>query len=172
MTKVIIIDTSILNVWLKVPGKTVAGKNNEHTNESVSSYIEQEVKKGAKLVLPLTSVIETGNFIAHAEGNRKPSADELTSYIKSAADGTTPWLAFYHQNALWEGDKLKELADNWSNTVISESQSIGDAAIVEVAKYYATNFTVEIYTGDGGLKNYEYKIEGGKKKLRRERGKK
>lgn len=37
--KIIIMDTSILCVWLKVPGKEVAGKNGAFTYEYVANHI-------------------------------------------------------------------------------------------------------------------------------------
>ncbi len=170
MAKVIIIDTSILNVWLKVPGKETSGKKNEFDFEYVDSYIKNEIKNGSKLVLPMTSVIETGNHIAHSGGRRMNSANELKSIIEKVAEGKAPWLAFDQQNQLWEKNKLKELAAQWIVGVEKEEQSIGDTAIVEVAKHYASaGFEVEIFTGDGGLKNYEYKITGQQGKLRRNR---
>ena len=171
MAKVLIIDTSIMCVWLKVPGKKTAGKNNEHTYDMVYRHIEDEKKKGTKLVLPIATIIETGNHIAHAEGNKERSAKELSNIILNAAEGISPWIAIDMQNTLWQTDNLSKLVEEWKNTVISEAQSIGDAAIVQIAQHFASSgIEVEIFTGDGGLKNYEYKIKGqGKRQLRRNR---
>ena len=71
MTKILIVDTSIMCVWLKVPGKEVAGKSNEYTYDIVARHIEEERLKGTKLVLPIATIIETGNHIAHSNGNRE-----------------------------------------------------------------------------------------------------
>lgn len=166
--KVIILDTSVLCVWIQVPGKEVAGEDGFINKEYVDKHIKEEIEKGAQLVLPLTTLIETGNFIAHTKtGNRQPSIVQMVDIINRVADGTTPWLTLDSQSHLLKGEALKSLAADWSNTVINEDQSIGDAAIVKVAKYMALNFEVEIFTGDGGLKNYEYKIAG--QQLRRNR---
>lgn len=162
--KVLIVDTSIVCVWLQVPGMESAGKDGQYTYENVSKHIENEVNDGAMLVLPMTSIIETGNFIARLERKRKELGDRLADVIIAAADGSRPWAAFTQQNDLWSSEGLKELAAKWRETVVSERQSIGDASIVDVAKYYASvgNFEVEIFTGDGGLKNWEYRITGRK----------
>lgn len=129
MTKILIVDTSIMCVWLKVPGKEVAGKSNEYTYDIVARHIEEERQKGTKLVLPIATIIETGNHIAHSNGNREYSIDTFSSMIVSAA-------------------------------------------IVQIAQQFAPTCEVEIFTGDGGLKNYEYKIQGqAKKELRRNRNK-
>ena len=49
MRKVLVIDTSVLCVWLKVPGKETCGPSNALvTYEMVSEKIEKEKKKGNK----------------------------------------------------------------------------------------------------------------------------
>ncbi|MBR4647496.1 MAG: hypothetical protein IKO75_10330 [Bacteroidales bacterium] len=172
MTKILIIDTSIMCVWLKVPGKETTGKNNEYTYDIVARHIEEERGRGTKLVLPIATIIETGNHIAHANGNKEHSIEELSSMIISSAKGENPWIAIDMQHSLWDVDNLSALMEEWKKTVISEKQSIGDAAIVQIAKQFAPTCEVEIFTGDGGLKNYEYKIQGqAKKELRRNRNK-
>ena len=172
MTKILIVDTSIMCVWLKVPGKEVAGKSNEYTYDIVAQHIEDERQKGTKLVLPIATIIETGNHIAHSNGNREYSIDTFSSMIVSAAKGETPWIAIDMQHALWNADNLAVLVEEWKKTVVTENQSIGDAAIVQIAQQFAPTCEVEIFTGDGGLKNYEYKIQGqAKKELRRNRNK-
>lgn len=90
MKKIMIIDTNIMCVWLKVPGKETAGKDNEWNYENVSAHIDEEIKKGTQLCLPMTSVIETGNHIAHIKGNKTPSADALKEIIINSANGKTP----------------------------------------------------------------------------------
>lgn len=50
MRKVLVIDTSVLYVWLKVPGKETCGPSNALvTYEMVSEKIEEEKKKGTPL---------------------------------------------------------------------------------------------------------------------------
>ena len=172
MAKILIIDTSIMCVWLKVPGMETTGKNNEYTYDIVAQHIEEERAKGTKLLLPIATIIETGNHIAHANGNKEQSIKELSSMIISSAKGEMPWIAIDMQHSLWNVDNLSVLVEEWKKTVLTENQSIGDAAIVQIAQQFAPTCEVEIFTGDGGLKNYEYKIQGQiKKKLRRDRDK-
>ncbi len=172
MAKILIVDTSIMCVWLKVPGRETTGKNNEFTYDIVAQHIEEEREKGTKLVLPIATIIETGNLIAHANGNKERSIGEFSSMIISSAKGEMPWIAIDMQHSLWNIDNLSALVEDWRKTAISERQSIGDAAIVQIAKQFAPTCEVEIFTGDGGLKNYEYKIQGqAKKALRRNRNK-
>lgn len=173
MAKVMIIDTNIMCVWLKVPGKDYAGKNNEWDYQKVSAHINDEVSRGTKLCLPMTSIIETGNHIAHVNGNKVPSADALQNMIIKSANGDTPWLVLDQQNAIWQEEKLAEMVKNWNAEVKLKEHALGDAIIVEIAKYYASNFEIEIFTGDALLKEYERKIMGQKKKkkVRRNRNK-
>lgn len=173
MGKIMIIDTNIMCVWLKVPGKETAGKNNEWNYENVSAHIDEEIKQGTKLCLPMTSVIETGNHIAHVNGNKVPSADALKEIIINSANGNNPWLVFDLQNGIWEAEKLTELVTTWNIEVKQKEHALGDAIIVEIAKSYVSNFDIEIFTGDNLLKDFERKIMGQKKKkkLRRNRNK-
>jgi hypothetical protein len=156
MNKVLIVDTSILCVWLKVPGKDSCGPKNDLWNwERVESYIQNEIKKESILVMPLAAIIETGNHISQAEGDRYTVAVKFADLIISAADQLTPWAAFTAQSALWDKDGLKRLAKEWPELAKSRL-SIGDATIKHVAELYAlTGCEVEILTGDQGLKSYE-----------------
>lgn len=171
MRKIMIIDTSIMCVWLRVPGKETAGKNNEWNYNNVSEHIDQEINNGTKLCLPMTSVIETGNHIAHVRGDKTSSADNLRDVIIRAANGKTPWIVFDQQNEMWKVDRLTQLAKNWNEQVKKTEHALGDAIIVEIAKTYAPNFEIEIFTGDGFLKDFERKIQGqnNRNKLRRNR---
>lgn len=52
MRKVLVIDTSVLYVWLKVSGKETCGPSNALvTYEKVSEKIEEEKKKGTTFIL-------------------------------------------------------------------------------------------------------------------------
>ena len=156
MKKVLILDTSILCVWLRVPGKLTCGPDSARwTFESVSAKLDAEIADGATLILPLASIIETGNHIAQAHGDRHALVNAFVNHIESALDGRIPWAAFTEQSALLGNDALKNTLLAWRQTALT-GQSLGDAMIVEVAHYYSRyNFMVEIFTGDEGLKAYE-----------------
>lgn len=154
--KVLVFDTSVLCVWLRVPGKETCGpEDNRLTYEVVNAKIEDEKKKGTTFVLPIASIIETGNHIAHSSGDRHVVGHAFADIISATADQISPWAAFTEQSELWKKENLKVLAERWKESVIS-GQSLGDASIVDVANYYASaDFEVEIFTGDKGLKAYE-----------------
>lgn len=154
--KVLIIDTSILCVWLQVCGMETCGSGeNEITYKDVSGKIEKERENGTIFVLPLATIIETGNHITHANGDIYKTVGTFVDLIKASANSDSPWAAFTEQSSLWTAKNLITLADRWKETAASH-QSLGDASIVEVAKYYdESGFEVEIFTGDQGLKAYE-----------------
>ena len=156
MSKVLIIDTSILCVWLDVPGMDSCGPDHDRWDKQrVDAKIEREKASNTTFVLPLATIIETGNHIAQASHSRKERADALAEIMcKSAAD-QEPWAAFAHQSELWSPEGLKALAESWP-ILAARTISIGDATIKDVAEYYAQlRFEVEILTGDQGLKAYQ-----------------
>lgn len=152
---VLIMDTSILCVWLKVPGKETCGSGASCVDfAKVEKEIQSAVEMNYTLVLPLATIIETGNHIAQAPQWRHERATALGELMVNAANESTPWAAFSDQQTLWSADGLKNLADTWPN-LAAKQLSIGDATISEVADYYAKmGYSVEIYTGDKGLKKH------------------
>jgi hypothetical protein len=159
MRKVLIIDTSILCVWLQVSGKTTCGSgSNQWNRERVEKVLEAEIQAATTLVLPLATILETGNHIAQASSQRYETAQALAKLMAAAADEKTPWAAFTDQSVLWEAEELKKLATEWPD-LAARKISIGDATIKTVAEHYArSGYQVEIFTGDEGLKAYEPSI--------------
>ena len=159
MKKVLIIDTSILCVWLDIPGMDSCGPdNNKWDKLRVNEKIQSETQKGTTFVLPLASIIETGNHIAQAAHSRKERGDALADLMRKSADQQTPWAAFADQTILWSPEKLKSLANIWPE-LAARKLSLGDITIKDVAEYYAQmECEVEILTGDMGLKAYELLI--------------
>lgn len=158
MQKVLVIDTSILCVYLKVPFMESCGPDRDKWDYNrVAGKINDEIRQKSLLVLPLATLIETGNHIAHVSGERYLLAEELSKIIVKAATAEEPWAAFTSQSELWSEENLKKLANEWPKLAASKI-SIGDATIKDVAEFYReSGFRVEILTGDGGLKAYEPK---------------
>jgi hypothetical protein len=119
------------------------------------------------LVLPLATLIETGNHIAQVKApnaqQRYPLAKKLAEILIKALDEESPWAAFVEQSVLWEEDTLKALAKEWPPLAAQANVkkdkgglSMGDVTIKRVAEYYAKMGNhVEILTGDEGLKSYQ-----------------
>lgn len=155
--KVLVIDTSMLCVWLKVAGKETCGTNDDRWDyDRVKAIIDEETKSQTLFVLPMAAIVETGNHVAHANGDKYSMVNALCDVIIKTAEETSPWAAFTEQSHLWSKDGLKSLAERWRTTGVT-GQSIGDASIVDVAEFYSRipDHEVEILTGDAGLKAYQ-----------------
>ena len=153
--KYLIIDTSILLVWLRVPGNNNCGPaDNVWDFERVNDKINEELERGTTFVLPLASIIEAGNSITKVdEGHRGDYASCLVDVIRKTAEKKSPWAAFSSQNELWDSNKLYELANSWLNEISKKGKvlSLGDVSILYVAEYYSQLGEVEILSGDQGL---------------------
>lgn len=156
MRKVLILDTSILCVWLEVPGMDNCGPDKDNWNrQRVMNKITTEEKSGTIFVLPIASIIETGNHIAKSLHSRRERGQALADLMKKSANQESPWAAFSEQSALWSSEKLVRLADAWPD-LAAKRLSLGDVTIKNVAEYYAQmGYRVEILTGDTGLRAYE-----------------
>ena len=156
--KILIIDTSILCVYLKVPKMEECGKDGDKWDyDRVSKKIAEEGQRNTRFVLPLATIIETGNHIAHTSGESKfKIVNNFADLIEKTIDEETPWIAFSRQTELLQGENLRNLISKWRSSSIAENQSLGDASIADVAnEFLKMGKDVEIFTGDSGLKNYE-----------------
>ena len=168
--KVLIIDTSILCVYLQVPHMDTCGPDQDKWDtERVKSKISDEENNGTTFVLPMATLIECGNHITQAAGGCYELAQALSSIIEQAANKTTPWAAFTDQSSLWSKKQLLALVENWPDHC--STLSIGDYTIKDVAEYYAEmGRKVELLTGDAGLKSYEPRVAIEEPRRRRTRG--
>lgn len=156
MRKVLVLDTSILCVWLEVPGFTNCGPDHDRWDrDRVAAKIEAEQGAKTTFVLPLATLIETGNHIAQAAHSRMERSAALAELMIKSANSDTPWAAFSDQSRLWSPENLRQLAVTWP-ILAQRKMSLGDATIKDVADYYAqVGWQVEILTGDTGLKAFQ-----------------
>ncbi len=159
MKKVLILDTSVLCVWLDVPEMDRCGPADDcWDRDRVVAKVEQEEQARTTFVLPLASIIETGNHIAQARHSRWERAQALADLMHKSAQRESPWAAFSEQSGLWSKEQLKVLAQTWP-ALAAQKLSLGDATIKDVADFYAQmGCQVEILTGDAGLKKYEPQV--------------
>ncbi|MGI9032649.1 MAG: hypothetical protein ACR2HY_02980 [Acidimicrobiales bacterium] len=100
MSRVTFIDTSVLCELVRVPGKTQRAAE-------VRSEFEARVGAGEQFVLPVTAVIEAGNHIAQAAGDRRGAAERLDQVIRAAGAGRAP---FRPNLVSWDGPFLAALS--------------------------------------------------------------
>lgn len=155
---ILIIDTSILCVWLQIPGMEECGRDSDKwTFKRVDEKVNKERKDGTEFVLPIATIIETGNHIAHIKGDKYKFVNAFADLVEQTIDENSPWIAFSRQSDMLQGENLRNLIQHWRETAIIEEQSLGDASIADVAKEFLKmdDCQVEIFTGDYGLKKYE-----------------
>jgi hypothetical protein len=94
------IDTSVLCNLLDVPGRN-------QDREELQAEFRALVEGGrTRFVIPVTTVIETGNHIANAEGDRRGAAERLERFLEMAANDDPPWQL---HAVTWDADFLASL---------------------------------------------------------------
>ena len=85
--RVVFVDTSVMTCLLDVPGK------NQDREEVIPQY-QQYVDGGVTMILPVTSVVETGNHIAQlADGRlRREAAIRFDRTLAKVESGVAPWI--------------------------------------------------------------------------------
>lgn len=134
MRAVTFLDTSVLCELVEVPGKS------QHRDE-VRAEFGRRVSDGEQFVVPITAVIETGNHIAQASGDRRSAAERLVGLLRAASAGEPP---FALNEVRWDGGFTAELCDGDSTkqTLVDLAgnglMGAGDVAIlVERDRYIA-----------------------------------
>ena len=126
MTRVTLIDTSVLCELLQVPDKC-------QRHDTVHAEFVRRADSGERFVIPITAVIETGNHIAQARTGRRPAAMRLERFLSLARSNTMPFVlnttswddAFLA--ALCEGDSTGQ---SFVDLVGSGQMGAGDIAIL------------------------------------------
>ena len=117
--EVIFIDTSILCNIVPVPGF-------DQHREKVRAEMKEYVEKKAKFILPITTVIETGNHIAQLAGgnDRRESAERFSEILRLVVEHKAPWSLF---DVEWREDFLSDLLEG-----ADTEESLVDLAVRKV----------------------------------------
>lgn len=115
------------------------------------------LKAKEKLVLPITSVIETGNFIAQIKdgGTRGKAAEKFNEILCLVCAGKSPWIL---HDVQWDRGFLEQLLEG-AGTEVSYIQharnrlGTGDLCILAESRRYMerTGCQVEVWTLDTKL---------------------
>lgn len=145
-----IIDTSVLCNIIDIP----------HMNQDHKVIMEELVllQKDPQqtLILPLATIIETGNHIAHiANGSyRRERAQTMAELINRTVNDQAPW-SYYGQE--FEREDLLEISRAVVDNAIIEI-GIGDLSIVQVYKKYKNTVpaigSIRIWSLDNHLQSY------------------
>ncbi|QUY50479.1 hypothetical protein JK621_10170 [Serratia plymuthica] len=158
MSAVCIIDTSVFLNLLNVPGK------NQDKDSIIQSYSEF-VQLETTFILPMATIIETGNHIAQ-NGNgtlRRETAERFLITVKGAFTGEAPYRTSEFPNTTeilsWL-DRFPQLAgQNKSPTKLFEGTSFGDLSIIVEYEKCVERFPlteVFIWSLDSDLNQYRH----------------
>lgn len=155
MAEVRFVDTSVLCDLLKVPGKC---QRHDEVREELAALQD----RGVALVLPIATIIETGNHIAQApEGHgRRASAQAFVGVLRLTAEGGAPWVL---HSVAWDRRMLALLCDGpgkvgpFVELAGSGVLGAGDMAILAECELYSARTAgvdVRVWTHDERLAAY------------------
>lgn len=153
-----VIDTSVLCIWLGIPNRDKCVADGENWDSiAVRNRLESIEKSGENIVVPIASIIETGNHVAHIGGGRiYEYARKFGDLLSFIAQSDNPWM-FFSQEELWEPKALEDIARSWPEYAKSK-MSLGDYSIKSVVEFLKRAFPtrkVEILTCDSALKAFQ-----------------
>ena len=129
MSSICLMDTSIFLNILNVPNRN---QDRQQVLQDFQTYSEA----GCTFILPMATIIETGNHIAqNGDGNiRRETAKRFVAEIKAAFNGEAPWRSSQFPDTgeilLWL-DKFPDLAGKNKAPDKSEGTSFGDLSIIQ-----------------------------------------
>lgn len=158
MAKVYFIDTSVFCNILPVPGM-------DQARDQMLEELKTR-KREATLILPVTTIIETGNHIAtkvSAGGERRAAAARFVGVLQLVSEGKAPWTL--HQFT-WNREVLLDLINGVGSgkplhVHAEEKVGAGDLAILaEMRAYKARVQTadVAVWSLDAALSAYGHEI--------------
>ncbi len=149
--KVVIVDTSILIVWLQIPGFEEAGEE-RITYKQIDERLNQYKSEGAYLMLTIACVIESGNHIAQIKDSerRREKVNEFAAFLESVVNNSNGWMMYYSEKDLWSKEEMLKLISMWRENGIYKL-SMGDTSILKVANQLKYIYNVEVFTGDRQL---------------------
>jgi len=149
------VDTSILCNLLEIPGKC------QNRDRVIAELKLKREARDCDLLLPVTSVIETGNHIAQlSDGrHRRTCADRLAGVLRTVVEGNAPWAL---NEVEWNAAHLNTLIDGGStgSTLVEHACNglgCGDLNIlIERDRYLArtSGVTATVWTLDALLAAY------------------
>lgn len=151
MTTVTFVDTTVLCNILPVPGR-------DQDSVEVLKNLKERVAAREILILPVTAIIETGNFIAQVpDGSaRRATAEQLIRVVELVIAGKAPWRLHEFE---WGVDFLRSIRDGAGSGMTFVQHAVnqvgaGDVCILAERELYSrrTGITdVRIWTRDTGL---------------------
>ncbi|TKG95186.1 hypothetical protein EYV94_10775 [Puteibacter caeruleilacunae] len=143
--KVWIVDTSVLCNILSVPHKN-------QNKEQVIADFRERIQNDDSFLLPYTVIVETGNHIGQANGDRYALAERFVSLVDQSIDGNAPWKTMKVPSK----EKVKEWIVGFPDNA-ARTKGYGDHSIIKEWQEYSDThkgLSVSIWTLDSDLVGY------------------
>ncbi|MNL03039.1 hypothetical protein D3C87_1235640 [compost metagenome] len=159
MSAISIIDTSVFLNLLDVP-------NRNGEREQVDLAFREYVELGATFILPMATIIETGNHIAQNGdgGTRRATAQRFCEHVGAAFCGNAPYQISEFPNSqevlAWLNSFPEHAGQNKTPAKTTEGTSFGDLSIIEEYSKCRRRFSMSevfIWSLDSDLATYSYK---------------
>lgn len=152
MSTIWFIDTSVLCELVRVPGM-------EQQHDRIAADFRTRVDAGDRFIIPITAVIETGNHICNANGNRRAAAERLSKFLDSVRSDANPWLL---NTITWNAEFLERLlaGDSTGQSFVDLAGNAmmggGDVSILVEAEDFArrTSRRVEVWTLEAVMSSF------------------
>lgn len=145
-----IIDTSVLVNILNIPNM------NENHKDAIDEFNQLAQSDRDTLILPLATIIETGNHIAHIPDGtmRRKKAELFARYLEKTAKGEAPWE--YYCKELDRNDLL--IIANDFPECATRATGLGDMSIIRAYEKYKDEIpaigNIMIWSFDSHLQGY------------------
>jgi hypothetical protein len=149
------IDTSIMTNLLGVPAKSERA-------EAVKLEFRDAVESKETLILPISTIIETGNHIAHISDGRlrREIAIRFSECLQKTASGEASWTLYGNELSI---EDLQYLAAEFPRRAVEE-MSIGDLSVIRAYHTYKEKISgigkIMIWSMDAHLQAYQEDLTG------------
>lgn len=144
------IDTSIIMNLLEVPNMCADAKD-------VKEEFKAAVEAKETMILPMSTIIESGNHIAHiVDGTvRRTKALEFQTFLRKTAKDEAPWKLYGLE---MKKEDLLALADDFPECALRMEMGIGDMSIIRFYERYKKEVPaighIMIWSKDNHLMGY------------------
>lgn len=160
MSSICLIDTSVFLNLMDVP-------NRNNDKAQVQDDFKTYALEGCTFILPMATIIETGNHIAqNGDGNiRRQTASRFVAYIKLAFTNKAPFrlseLPDSQEILTWIDEFPDHAGRNKSSTKTTEGTSFGDLSIIKEYEKCLKLFSMSevfIWSLDSDLQQYHQRV--------------
>lgn len=145
------IDTSIVMNLLKIPQRC-------QDFEMVKKEFDKAIKQNDTMILPMPTIIESGNHISHiSDGNlRRDKALKFKEFLQKTANEEAPWQLY---GVNFTREDLLAIAEDFPDYAQKFEMGIGDMSIIRFYEKYKNEIPaigrIMIWSTDKHLKCYQ-----------------